>query len=465
MQAKPNGHNHTRVRPASCAEIKPFRPPLLHSHGTTGQSLLHILGLFFVHSHPIQMTLRRSLCTQTPTMYPPVQEKKRMQPTSTISYHWLDPTAGDVYHAGVSLHSHTSHSLETFSFLRAMCDDVPFAPRILQHYDERNQRISGLKFDFDAAHWRPPLVPLMAFELESKQIQALGLEPMISITDHDDVTAPLLLRTIPGARRIPVSLEWTVPFGTTAFHLGVHNLPSSESHTWMQTLAQLTAHPSESALSTLLRRLDDNPHILIVLNHPRWDLYKIGDQEHDRELERFLDRNNHLIHALELNGLRHAQENNKVEQLARRWDQLLVSGGDRHGLEPNANINLTDAGSFHEFVQEIRCARRSHILFLKQYSLAWEQRILDSTLDAITDHPHFSPGWQRWDERAFHPDSTGVIHPLTDFWKKGRAPLPLHLFIHAIRLLRYRKLAHGFSKMLGYTQGSSDRRNVFNETA
>ena len=388
-----------------------------------------------------------------------------MQPTSCISYQWLDSTAANPYHSGVSLHSHTSHSVETLSFIYAMCASVPLASRILQHYDRRNQRNFGLKFDFEAAHWRPPLVPRMAFEVEFNQIQAIGLEPMISITDHDDITAPLLLRTIPSARRIPVSVEWTVPFGTTAFHLGIHNLPSAEAQAWMRTFSDFTARPSEASLFALLRELSDNPQILVVLNHPEWDLYKIGQHEHGRELERLLQHNIRHIHAFELNGLRHARENRKVEKLAHRWNQLLISGGDRHGLEPNANLNLTDATSFSEFVTEIRCARRSHVLFLKQYSEPWEQRILDSTLDAIMDHPTFSPGWQRWDERAFHPDTEGKIRPLTHFWTSGRAPLPLHLLIHTARLLRYRELAKVFSTMVGYAQAGAETRATSQEVA
>ena len=50
---------------------------------------------------------------------------------------------------------------------------------------------------------------------------------LVSITDHDDIQAPMLLRSVPSSRHIPVSVEWTVPFGTTAFHLGIHNLPSA----------------------------------------------------------------------------------------------------------------------------------------------------------------------------------------------------------------------------------------------
>ena len=80
-----------------------------------------------------------------------------MQPTSTISYQWLDSTAANPYHSGLSLHSHTSHSVETLSFIHAMrrhpaslADSAALRPK--------NQRNFGLKFDFEAAHWRPPLV-------------------------------------------------------------------------------------------------------------------------------------------------------------------------------------------------------------------------------------------------------------------------------------------------------------------
>jgi len=36
----------------------------------------------------------------------------------------------------------------------------------------------------------------------------------------------------------------------------------------------------------------------------------------------------------------------------RTVNMLLISGGDRHGVEPNANINLTNAVNFTEFVHE-----------------------------------------------------------------------------------------------------------------
>ena len=128
------------------------------------------------------------------------------------------------------------------------------------------------------------------------------------------------------------------------------------------------------------------------------------------------------MHAIELNGLRHVRENRDAAQLAKETGHLVISGGDRHGLEPNANINLTSAASFTEFVEEIRVDRVSHVHFMPQYQERWEQRIFRSTLNAVTDFPEFMPGWQRWDERAFHPDKDGVMRSFAELWPRGHAP-------------------------------------------
>jgi len=72
------------------------------------------------------------------------------------------------------------------------------------------------------------LTPSLAFDLERRQIEdKLQIPGLVSLTDHDDIQAPMLLRTVAASRHIPVSVEWTVPFGATAFHLGIHNLPSA----------------------------------------------------------------------------------------------------------------------------------------------------------------------------------------------------------------------------------------------
>ena len=249
----------------------------------------------------------------------------------------------------------------------------------------------------------------------------------------------MLLRTVPSSRHIPVSVEWSAPFGQTIFHLGIHNIPSRDGMEWMRRMETFTAEAATTSVQTdrkllsMLRELHESPQVLIVFNHPLWDLHKVG-ATHVMEVRRFLHEAGRCVHAIELNGLRHVRENRETAQLAKDTSHLTISGGDRHGLEPNANINLTSAASFTEFVEEIRVDRVSHVHFMNQYQERWEQRIFRSTLNAVTDFPDFMPGWQRWDERAFHPDKDGVMRPLAELWPSGHAPRLLMGAINVVRL-------------------------------
>src|SRR5262249_50794973 len=158
-----------------------------------------------------------------------------------------------------------------------------------------------------------------------------------------NIEGPALLRVVPGSRHIPLSLEWTVPYHGTVLHLGVHNLPASQAEQIVRQLNAFTAAPNESWLHALLDMLDRLPEVLLVLNHPLWDLMRIGAEQHLQALSAFMAEFGIYLHALELNGLRSAEENQAVAQLARGWNQLVVSGGDRHGCEPSAVVNLTEA--------------------------------------------------------------------------------------------------------------------------
>jgi hypothetical protein len=132
---------------------------------------------------------------------------------------------------------------------------------------------------------------------------------MVSITDHDNIKAPMLLRTVPSARQIPVSVEWSAPYGVQSFHLGVHNLPSARATEWMETLAGLHRQPGDARLTEILAALNAEPNVLVVFNHPMWDLYLIGQEKHEFLVNEFLQKNGNYLHALELNGLRHWDEN------------------------------------------------------------------------------------------------------------------------------------------------------------
>ena len=359
---------------------------------------------------------------------------------SSVSYLWREPDAAKGFATGVSLHSHTNQSKETLDFISELSKEWSVLQPVMRWAERRSVRLTGIAPDYARAYWTPPLTPSLAYDLERRQIEnKLQLPGLVSITDHDDINAPMLLRAVPSSRHIPVSVEWTVPFGATAFHLGIHNLPSATGAAWMKRLAEFTAMPvatrSPRLLTQILAELDEIPGVLIVFNHPLWDLYRVGNPRHAVLVNEFLAVNGQFVHALELNGLRNWKENRETAALAGRWNQLVISGGDRHGVEPNANVNLTRAGSFTEFVHEVRRERQSHVLFMPQYAEPWKHRILQSTLDAIRDYPEFPEGSRTWDERVYHPDAQGAIQPMTQLWTTGRAPAFFRAVLMTVRAM------------------------------
>jgi hypothetical protein len=355
--------------------------------------------------------------------------------SSTISYLWRDQGAPRGFRAGVSLHSHTNQSHETLDFLANLGNQYPIIRPLLSRLENRSERMHGVRVDYARSYWTPPMTPKLAFDLETGQIEKIDLAAMVSISDHDNIKAPMLLRTVPSARQIPVSVEWSAPYGDQSFHLGVHNLPSARATEWMATLEEYTAHPSDARLTEILVALHEEPNVLVVFNHPLWDLYLIGAEKHQFLVNQFLQKNGAYMHALELNGLRNWDENRAVRRLAAQWNMLLISGGDRHGVEPNANINLTNAASFTEFVHEIRREKKSSVLFMPQYAEPWKHRILQSTVDAIRHYPEFPQGSRTWDERVYHPDAQGVVRPLSELWPKGSAPLAMRWMIGMVQAM------------------------------
>lgn len=360
-----------------------------------------------------------------------------------ISYLWKEPEAIRDYPTAVSLHSHTNQSKETLDFLANLGNQYPVLRPALGFYERRAREIHKIPMNYVAGYWTPPLTPRLAFDLESKQIeQTLGVMPLVSITDHDTIAAPMLLRTVAAARHIPVSVEWSAPFGgDQAFHLGIHNLPSDTGAAWMRTFEEYTANPDEKRLTEILAALHALPNVLIVFNHPMWDLYLIGQEKAAQRVQDFVETNHEFLHAFELNGLRDWAENRSVKRLAQAWNKLLISGGDRHGMEPNANVNLTHAATFTEFVHEVRYEQRSHVLFMPQYAQPWKHRILQSTLDAIRDYPDFPQGSRHWDERVWHPGADGITRPARELWPNGAAPRAFSFLIHSVRLMGSRPVS------------------------
>src|ERR1700694_5780004 len=131
---------------------------------------------------------------------------------TSISYLWREPNASKGFTTGVSLHSHTSQSKETLDFIAELSNDVPMLRSVMSWFEARSIRTSGIRPDSARSYWTPPLP-----------------------------------RPPPPPRHIPVSLEWTVPFGATSFHLGVHNLPSATGTEWMNRLEIFTSTPPSEA--------------------------------------------------------------------------------------------------------------------------------------------------------------------------------------------------------------------------
>ena len=74
--------------------------------------------------------------------------------------------------------------------------------------------------------------------------------------------------------------------------------------------------PSRVRLIEILAELHALPNVLIVFNHPVWDLHKLGPERHMRCVDEFLATGNQFIHAMELNGLRSWHENREAKELA-----------------------------------------------------------------------------------------------------------------------------------------------------
>jgi hypothetical protein len=319
------------------------------------------------------------------------------------------------FRSGVSLHSHTMHSREYLGRLPGYISKIPVASYIIEREVGRLHLYGGRVIDFRRMYWTPPLSPREALDLEQQQVeQLLGLRALVSLSDHDNIEAGLHLRMLERTSHVPVSVEWSVPYEQTVFHFGVHNLPIARAHVWMEELARFTAHPRPERLRQLLHELNAEPSVLLVLNHPYWDAESVGPEQHRDSLAIFLQKYGHLLHALELNGLRSRAENQQILKLSETCDLPVVSGGDRHGCEPNAVLKLTAAATFADFVDEIRCERRSHVVLMPQYFEPLRHRLLEGAWHALSDAPG-EFGRRHWMTRVFIPGADGSPRPLSDF--------------------------------------------------
>ncbi len=342
-------------------------------------------------------------------------DSTRRRPACHMQFLWRQKETPGWAASGVALHGHTHHSRENLRFLNSYRDSIPLVALLLRLAAWQHRRWTGESFRPERAFWRPPLSGREAWELESRSIGTLGLQALISITDHDEIQGCL---EIPGA---PVSVEWSVPFGPTLLHLGIHNLPPETAAGWHAEMLAYTARPSGRRLTELLAGLHAIEDVLIVLNHPYWDGCRVGTNTHAVALGTFLGLHRPFLHAMEVNGLRPARENEKVLALARSCGMPVVAGGDRHGFEPSSCLNLSRARTFAEFVREIRVLQESYIVFTSAYRASTRWRWLRTAHEIVCGQAASHGARTHWMDQFYYHFDDGREISLAEAWGQRNA--------------------------------------------
>jgi len=326
------------------------------------------------------------------------------------------------FRTAISLHSHTCHSKETLEFLPRYVDfhRIPVLSRLIRYEVKRYESRNNKTVDFRRAYWTPPVSPAMVLASETAQIRSgLGLNALVSITDHDTIAGPLSLREHAETASIPISVEWTMPFEGNCFHIGVHSLDPAVSVEVMRELSRYTSQPAEETLDGLFALLDSNPETLLVLNHPCCNFVRVGASKHWSTLRQFLARCRPWIHALEMNGMRPWSENQDVLRLSEEYDIPIVAGGDRHGCRPNTMLNLSQGKTWADFVAQIRDERASDLIVLRTYDEPVRLRELATAADVLRRYPQHPYGQRRFTDRIFADVEGYSWHPLSFYWDGG----------------------------------------------
>lgn len=324
---------------------------------------------------------------------------------------------------GVSLHCHTMHSKEMLDFIPFYAEKLPIVSYMYSKEKESFKHREGRGIDFTSAYWQPPMTPQTVYDSERQKLNDAGLRALISITDHDEINGNFEI-TDERCEEIPISLEWTVPFDIGFFHFGVHNLPRDQAGAITADLLEYTFKSETNSienLNALFERLNDLPGVLLVFNHPLWDIELIGAEQHAILLERFIATHGRWVHALEVNGFRNWSENKATIELAENLGLPVVSGGDRHGCRHNTVINVSRCTTFEEFVSEVRIDGRSQVALLPEYERPLHHRQMQSFAEILGYYPEFAEERRRWFDRIFFDmkDGKGVVPLSAHGWKKG----------------------------------------------
>jgi hypothetical protein len=119
---------------------------------------------------------------------------------------------------GVSLHCHTEHSKEMLDFVPHYAAKIPIVSYFWEKESQRYFGRKGRELNFSTGYWSPPFTGHEVYRLEKEQINGMGLEAVVSITDHDCIDANLQVGEQNNPAQAPISMEWTVPFEYAFLH-------------------------------------------------------------------------------------------------------------------------------------------------------------------------------------------------------------------------------------------------------
>jgi len=348
---------------------------------------------------------------------------------------------------GISLHCHTLHSKEMLDFVPYYAAKLP----VVSYFWEKECRLylerEGKLPNFSTGYWSPPLTGHEVFQSEKEQINRAGLEAVISITDHDCIKANLEINEQTPNSQAPISMEWTVPFEYAFLHVGVHNLPPEQAIDITKQLLDYSfssESPDNKKLHEIFAMLSEIPEVLVVLNHPVWDIEMIGNERHLLLLKHFITEHGKWIHAFEVNGFRSWSENQTVIEMAETLGFPLVTGGDRHCCQTNTVINLTNSKTFAEFAEEIRVDKYSEIVLMPEYREPLNSRQISSIAQILKNYPEFPEGRQRWFDRVHIDTDDGFgLRPLSAHWKGG-GPKWLRRAMWTVGILSHKSMRPAF---------------------
>jgi hypothetical protein len=252
----------------------------------------------------------------------------------------------------VSLHNHSRHSVEKLAALNHVIKRWFMRPwsGILQ----KSFGLGGIPdLNYAEVIFNPPYTPEEVYQMEADAAAKWGFDGVhLAITDHDEVAGGVaLLGDRPDLKgRVAVSEELSLWFEGHLFHLGVSQLPENAVQ---ETHAQIQAAARGGRYDELFETLAASG-CLVVLNHP---LVAWAPGAKTVPATELLSRYGWAIHALEINGMRPREENDRVLELARQWRKPVVGGGDSHLLVASSVISLSRAATFNDFVAEVKDGR------------------------------------------------------------------------------------------------------------